>query len=180
MARGSRLYQGRVELADTDRGYYQRLEPATALHPSESVDRLVLRLLAYLVLHEPGLTFRGGGVSQGEEPDLAVRDDSGAISHWIDVGTPAAERLRKAARRGRRLTVVTHEELLHRWKRQHGESLPAFDGSILVLQSALVNSLAEELPRRIRWQATISGATLFLEHEGRSLSSTLELLDASR
>ena len=176
MAKGSRLYQGKVELADTDRGYYQALEPATALHPSESPERLVLRLLAYVILHEPGLSFRGGGVSQGEEPDLMVRDDSGEITHWIDVGTPTAERLHKAARKGRRLTVVTHEELLERWKRQHGGRLPPFDGSVLLLESALVTELARNLPRRIRWQATISGDTLFLESDEGSLSSPLRRL----
>ncbi len=174
MARGSRLVHGRILLADADRNRYEELRLDTARHPSESADRLVLRLLAFLLLHEEGITFRGGGVSEGEAPDLAVHDATGRPVHWIDVGTPARERLLRAARRAK-VTVVTHDGLLPRWRRRHGGRLPEFPGQILVLRHSLVESLAEGLDRRFRWQATISGGTLYLEADGRLFTSALEL-----
>ena len=172
MAQGSAVYRGVVELADSDANRYATLELATSLHPSESRERLALRLLAWLLLYEEGMAFRGGGVSDGEAPDLAVRDADGNILHWIEVGTPTETRLQKAARRTK-VTVVTHEGVLRRWQSQHKGRLPGFEGEILVLDEALVRPLAERLSRRFRWQATISGDTLYLEDGSGSLSSPL-------
>ncbi len=178
MAQGSVVYRGEIELADSDTQRYTTLEPATSLHPSESGERLALRLLAWLLLYEEGMAFRSGGVSEGEEPDLAVRDPGGGILHWIEVGTPAEARLQKASRRTK-VTVVTHEGLLRRWRSQHKGRLPGFDGEILVLDEALVVPLSEQLARRFRWQATISGDTLYLETGSASLSSPLRRIPAS-
>lgn len=172
MAQGSAVYRGEIELADSDSHRYETLALSTSLHPSESRERLVLRLLAWLLLNEEGIAFRGGGVSEGEAPDLAVHHPDGSIRHWIEVGTPAEARLQKAARRTR-VTVVTRDGLLRRWKSRHRGELPRFEGEILVLDEALVVPLAEQLPRRFRWQATLSGETLYLESDGGSFTSPL-------
>lgn len=179
MTQGAQLYRGEIELADSDQDRYHSLSLSTPLHPSESLERLVLRLLAHLLLYQPGITFRDGGVSQGEEPDLAVRDATGRISHWIEVGTPAEERLRKANRHTQ-VSVVTHEGLLVRWQRQHKNQLPVFDGEILILEKEMVSALTEQLARRFRWQATITGGTLYLENSGVSLTSSLRRIAAGR
>ncbi|WP_456379261.1 YaeQ family protein [Thiolapillus sp.] len=173
MAQGSQLYHGHIQLSDTDRQCYETLEFSTPQHPSEKPERLVLRLLAYALLYEPGLEFRKGGVSQGDAPDLAVRDDVNRILHWIDLGTPALERLRKAARHTPKVSVVTHDGLLARWKRQHGNQLPDFQGNILSLDEELVMTLSRSLPRRFDWQATISGGILYLDNAEESLISPL-------
>ncbi len=173
MAQGSQLYHGQIQLSDTDQQRYESLEFSTPQHPSETPERLVLRLLAYALLYEPGLAFRKGGLSEGNAPDLAVRDQADHILHWIDVGTPALERLQKAARHMPSVSVVTHEGLLLRWKRQHGNRLPEFQGNILSLETNLVTSLAQSLPRRFEWQATISGGMLYLDTKGLSLISAL-------
>jgi len=175
VSQGSRLYHGRVSLSDVDGNRYLQLETSTALHPSEPLDRLVLRLLAWLLLHEEGVVFRSGGVSQGDEPDLAVREADGRLVHWIDVGTPSATRLQKAAHTAK-VSVVTHEALLLRWKRQHGGQLPEFGGQILVLDTDLVTTLSAGLRRRFRWQATITGGTLYLDDGDHTLASGLRRL----
>ena len=174
MAQGSQLYHAHIQLSDSDEQRYATLDFATPQHPSEKPERLVLRLLAYVLLHEPGLAFRKGGLSQGDAPDLAVRDDTDRILHWIDVGTPALERLQKATRHTPRVSVVTHDGLLRRWKRQHGDRLPAFQGRILSLDRELVEALAQSLTRRFAWQCTISGGVLYLDTDNLSLSTPLE------
>ncbi|WP_456414907.1 YaeQ family protein [Thiolapillus sp.] len=176
MAQGSQLYHARIQLADTDRQCYETLAFSTPQHPSEKPERLVLRLLAYALLYEPGLEFRKGGLSEGEAPDLAIRDGSNRILHWIDLGTPALGRLRKAARHTPKVSVVTHEGLLLRWKRQHGNQLPDFQGDILSLDEELVVTLSRSLPRRFDWQATISGGVLYLDSTEASRSSPLRRL----
>ena len=141
MAQGSQVYHVEIQLADADRGRYADLQFSTPQHPSETVERLILRLLAYALLYQEGMDFRKGGVSQGEEPDLSVHDLTGQLQHWIEIGTPAEERLLKAGRHTPKVTVFTHDGLLRRWKSQHGGRLPAFNGRILCLQADLVENL---------------------------------------
>ncbi len=176
MAQGSQLYHAHIQLSDTDGQRYETLAFSTPQHPSEKPERLVLRLLAYVLLYEPGLAFRKGGLSQGDAPDLAVRDNTDRILHWIDVGTPALDRLQKAARRTPQVSVVTHDGLLRRWKRQHGDQLPDFQGRILSLDRELIETLAKTLTRRFEWQCTVSGGVLYLDADNLSLSSPLESL----
>ncbi|WP_457666369.1 YaeQ family protein [Thiolapillus sp.] len=173
MAQGSQLYHGRIQLSDTDNQRYENLEFSTPQHPSEKAERLILRILAYTLLYEPGMAFRKGGLSEGDAPDVAVRDMDDRILHWIDVGTPALERLQKAARHTPRVSVVTHNGLLLRWKRQHGDRLPEFSGQILSLDGELIEVLARSLPRRFEWQATVSGDVLYLDSKDFSLSSSM-------
>jgi uncharacterized protein YaeQ len=174
MAQGSQLYHGHIRLSDTDEHRYESLSFSTPQHPSEKPERLVLRLLAYALLYEQGMGFRKGGLSEGEAPDLSVKDDTDRILHWIDVGTPALERLQKAAKRTPRVSVVTHSGLLLRWKKQHGEQLPDFTGHILSVDEKLVTALAASLPRRFDWQLTISGGILYLDDQAQALESPLK------
>jgi uncharacterized protein YaeQ len=173
MAQGSQVFHVEIQLADTDQEKYASLQFSTPRHPSETAERLMLRLLASALFHEEGLEFRKGGVSQGDEPDLSVHDLTGQLQHWIEVGTPAQDRLQKAARHTPRVSVVTHDGLLRRWQSQHGGKLPEFGGSILCLEADLVENLSQALPRRIQWQMTISGGTLYLDTGEQSLSSNL-------
>ncbi len=173
MAQGSQVYHVEIQLADADRGRYADLQFSTPQHPSETVERLILRLLAYALLHEEGMDFRKGGVSQGEEPDLSVHDLTGRLQHWIEIGTPAEERLLKAGRHTPRVTVFTHDGLLRRWKSRHGGKLPAFDGRLLCLEADLVENLGLALPRRIQWQMTISGGILYLDTGDNHYSSSI-------
>ncbi len=173
MAQGSQVYHVEIQLADADRGRYADLQFSTPQHPSETVERLILRLLAYALLYQEGMDFRKGGVSQGEEPDLSVHDLTGQLQHWIEIGTPAEERLLKAGRHTPKVTVFTHDGLLRRWKSQHGGRLPAFNGRILCLQADLVENLGQALPRRVQWQTTISGGMLYLDTGDGHYSSSI-------
>jgi len=107
MALTATIYNFDVELADTDRHVYESLALRVARHPSESEEYLVTRLIAYLLEFSPGIEF-SRGVSSPEEPAIAVRDLTGAIVAWIDIGTPDAERLHKASKLAARVAVYTH------------------------------------------------------------------------
>ena len=97
MALNATIYNFDVELADNDRQVYESLALRVARHPSESEEYLVARLLAYLLEFAEGIEF-SRGVSTPDEPAIAVRDLTGAIATWIDIGTPDAERLHKASK----------------------------------------------------------------------------------
>src|SRR6186997_3599023 len=97
MALGATIHNFDIELADSDRQVYESLALRVARHPSESEEYLVTRLLAYLLEFAEGIEF-SRGVSDPDDPAIAIRDRTGAITTWIDVGTPDAARLHKASK----------------------------------------------------------------------------------
>ena len=109
MALQATIYNFDIELADNDRAVYESLALRLARHPSESDEHLIARLLAYLLEFTSGIAF-SRGVSEPDEPAIAVRDPTGAITTWIDIGSPDAGRLHKASKAAPRVVVYTHKE----------------------------------------------------------------------
>ena len=107
MALPSTIYNFDIDLADADRGVYESLALRVARHPSESEQHLVARVLAYALEFADGITF-SGGVAEPEEPTISIRDLTGAIRAWIEVGAPDAARLHKAPKAVPRVAVYTH------------------------------------------------------------------------
>ena len=111
MALTATMHHLAVALSDVDRGVYEELDLRVAQHPSESMRFLITRALAYCLSYEEGIAFSKGGLSNAEEPALSIRDATGILLAWIDVGAPSAERLHKAAKAARRVAVFTHTDL---------------------------------------------------------------------
>ena len=91
MALTSTLYNFDIDLADSDRGVYETLALRVARHPSESEDYLVARVLAYAMEYTEGIEFSSGGLSSPDDPALVVRDLTGTVRSWIEIGTPNAD-----------------------------------------------------------------------------------------
>jgi hypothetical protein len=95
MALGATIYVFKIDLADSDRGVYQPLELRVARHPSETEDHLLTRVLAYCLEYTEGIAF-SNGLFDSDQPTIAVRDLTGSLRVWIDVGAPEAARLHRA------------------------------------------------------------------------------------
>src|SRR5580692_10854733 len=108
MALTATMHHFHVTVSDVDRAVYQTLDFRVARHPSESGRYLTTRTLAYCLSYEDGIAFSKGGLSSAEEPPITVRDPTGILLAWIDVGSPSAERLHKAAKAARRVALYTH------------------------------------------------------------------------
>src|SRR5262245_22975078 len=102
MATGSRIYKAEVEIADMDRNYYQSHSLTLACHPSETDERMMIRLLAFVMYANEHLEF-GRGISTQGEPDLWLKDLTGSIDLWIDVGSPDEKDIRKASGKSKRV-----------------------------------------------------------------------------
>ena len=109
MALGSTIYAFDIELADVDRNAYETLALRVAQHPSETPDYLVARVLAYCLEHADGIGF-SKGLSDPGEPAIFVRDLTGALMAWIDIGLPEPERLHRASKAAPRVAVYTHKD----------------------------------------------------------------------
>src|SRR3954469_10303516 len=112
MALTATMHHFQITLSDVDRSVYESLDLRVARHPSETLRYLVTRTLAYCFSYEEGIAFSKGGLSSAEEAPVFIRDPTGVLVAWIDVGAPSAERLHKAAKAAGRVAVFTHVPLV--------------------------------------------------------------------
>jgi len=138
-----------IELADVDRQVYETIELRVARHPSESEEYLVTRLLAYCLEYAEGIAF-SSGISDPDEPTIAVRDLTGAIRVWIEVGAPNAARVHKAGKAASRVAVYTHrdpDQLLRQWAGERIYRAEALE--LYSIDRALVAAFVARLDRRM-------------------------------
>jgi uncharacterized protein YaeQ len=103
----STIFKAELSIADIDRGYYREHALTLARHPSETDERMMVRLLAFALHADEALQF-GRGLSAEDEPDLVQRDLTGAIERWIEVGLPDEREVRKACGRAREVVVLAY------------------------------------------------------------------------
>jgi uncharacterized protein YaeQ len=162
VALGATIYNFDIELADNDRHTYESLALRVARHPSESEEYLVTRLLAYLLEFAEGIEF-SRGVSDPDAPAIAVRDLTGALMSWIDIGTPDAARLHRAAKAAARVVVYTHKEPMQFLKQLAGEKIHNADAlELYAIDRGLVAALVARLERRVAFSVSIADRELYL------------------
>ncbi len=157
MALTSTVYTCDIDLADHDRQVYETLALRVARHPSESEEYFWTRLLAYAAEFVDGIAFSRGGLSDADAPAIAVRDLTGGILAWIDVGLPEADRLHRAMKAAPRVAVYTHRDPVQWLKRLAGERIHrAAALELYEIGGGLVASLATHLDRRLAFALSIS------------------------
>ena len=170
MALTSTIYNFDVELADVDRGVYETLAIRAALHPSETEDSLLTRLLAYCLEYEEGLAF-SKGLSDGDEPALWVREPDGRIRAWIEIGAPDAARLHKASKTADRVAVYTQKDPASLLRRLEGERIHrAAEIPIYGIDRRLLADLGGILDRRMAIHLSVTGRQLYVDGGGKSLT----------
>ena len=179
MALGATIYNFDVELADNDRQVYESIALRVARHPSESEEYLVARVLAYLMEFTEGIEF-SRGVSDPTDPTIAIRDLTGAVTSWIDIGAPDAARLHRAAKSAPRVAVYTHKDPTLFLKQLAGEKIYNADAlELYALDRTLVDALVARLERRVAFSLSISGRELFLSIGTDNLSGAVVRLATS-
>ena len=175
MARGATLYRATIELSLIDRGIYAEPTISIAQHPSETLERTLVRLLAFALCFEEGLEF-GRGVSATDEPDLWSREGDGRPRLWIEVGQPEAKRLLKAAPHAGRVKLFACGDNLWRYKKAQFENFEAPENvSIAAFDPAFVLRVAAATHRQIRWSLTLSEGILFLSTGEDSFETSPEI-----
>lgn len=160
-----------VQLADMDRGVFEEYALRVARHPSETDAYMLTRVIAYGLEYAEGIVF-GGTVSQSDEPAVLVRDLTGAITVWIEVGAPDAERLHYGSRLAERTVVYTHRDpakVMAPWadKRIHR----AEDIRVYSFDPGFIDSAVPLLERRNVLSLTVTEQTLYLSLNGTMLTT---------
>lgn len=174
MALTSTMYNFDINLADTDREIYLPLKCAAALHPSETLEFMATRVLAYCLEYHEQLVFTKG-LSDATEPALWSKHLDGRIMSWIEVGTPAAARLHKAAKISERVAVYTHKAasvLMHQLKGEtiyRREEIPIYS-----FEPNFLSTIAQRIERRTRLNISRSERQIYLDIGGETFLSVLE------
>lgn len=176
MALTATIYNFDVDLADNDRGVYESLAIRFAQHPSESDEYLIARLLAYLLEYAEGITV-SRGVSEPEEPTISVRDLTGAITSWIEIGTPDTARLHKASKAAARVVVYCHKDPAQ-WLRQVDRTaIHRADAlELYTIDRSLIADLVTRLDRRLSFAASITDRDIHIAIGSDQLSGTVTRL----
>jgi uncharacterized protein YaeQ len=170
----STIYNFDITLADVDRGVYETLAVRAALHPSESLEYLATRLLAYCLEYEEGITFSKGGVSGPDEPPLWVPAPDGGIKTWIEIGLPAPDRLHKASKSASRVVVYTHRDPATIVRQAAGQRIHrASEIEIYGLDRGFLAELTPLLDRRTRFDLSVTGKHLYLTLGSRGLNGAV-------
>ncbi|ATE59570.1 YaeQ family protein [Thauera sinica] len=155
MALKATIYKAELQIADMDRGHYGDYNLTIARHPSETDERMMVRLLAFALFADPALAF-GKGLCVDDEPDLWQRDLTGAIERWIDVGQPDEKWIRKACGRAGEVVVVSYGRAADIWWNGVRDRLGRQDKlSVLNLPPEAAPQLAQLTERGMRLQFTI-------------------------
>ena len=174
MALTATIYHFTIRLSDVDRGVYQTLELKVARHPSESEEYLVTRMLAYCLEYAEGIAF-SRGLSEPDEPAIAVPDLTGALQTWVEIGSPDAARLHKAAKAAPRVAVYTHKDPAQLARALDGERIHRAEAlELYSLGRDLVAALVRRLARRNDLDLSVNDRHLYVTIGGESLSSELE------
>lgn len=167
MAPKATVYKAELQVSDMDRQYYATHQLTLAQHPSETTERLMLRLAAFALHADERLQF-GKGLSSEDEPDLWRSELDGEIAQWIDLGQPDGQRIRKACGRARQVVIISYGgrsgEL---WWNKIGASLARSRNlTVLDVPSAAAQALGALADRSMQLQCLIQdGHAQFIDGE---------------
>jgi uncharacterized protein YaeQ len=162
MALKATIYKANIELADMDRNYYDSLQLTIAQHPSENAQRLMVRLIAYLLNAHPDLQF-GKGVSDEDEAAIWQINYSDEIELWIELGQLDEKRLKKASNQAKAVKLYCYGSSVNTWWTQTQASLSKYPKlSIEQFSPETCDALVKLLSRNMEFQCSIQDGQLWL------------------
>jgi uncharacterized protein YaeQ len=180
MALKATIFKADLQIADMDRNYYQDHALTIARHPSETDERMMIRVLAFIIHAHEALAF-GKGLSAEDEPDLWQKDLTGAIDLWIEVGQPDDKRILKACGRSARVVVYCYSSTSNIWWNQVGSRIErAKNLTVINVPSAVSQALAAFAERSMQMQCTIQDGQIWITCNDETVQVDLTVLQGVR
>jgi uncharacterized protein YaeQ len=173
MALTATIYNLRIDLADIDRSVYEKLDFCIARHPSEAMEYMFMRVLAYCLEYRDGIELTQG-VAAGNEPAVLIRDLTGRITAWIEVGMPDPHRLHRGLKLAGRAAVYTHrdvQKLLAQLSAANIDRLSTVP--VYEFDRAFVDEIAALLDRRSDLSISVTERELYLDIRSRTFIATI-------
>lgn len=165
MAIKATVFKATLQIADLDRYYYADHTLTIAQHPSETEERMMVRLTAFALYADEALTF-GQGISNDDEPDLWHKDLTGAIERWIVVGLPDERAIRKACGRADKVVIISFGRAAEIWWNENRNKLTRLDNlTVLRLPVDVTQALTKLVNRTMQLQCTIQEGQMMITSE---------------
>jgi len=169
MALKATIFKAQIRIADMERAYYAEHALTLARHPSETDERMMLRIAAFALNAHESLEF-GKGLSDEDEPALWRKSLTGTIEQWIEIGTPDAKRLRKACGRAQMVCVYTYGRGAAIWWKENAQELARHENlavwTLSVEESQALTGLTD---RNMKLEFTVQDGIVFAGDEQRSV-----------
>jgi uncharacterized protein YaeQ len=179
MALKATIFKAELRIADVDRNYYRDHALTIARHPSETDERMMVRVLAFALHAHDALAF-GKGLGADDEPDLWQKDLTGAIEVWIDVGQPDDKRVRRACGRAAQVFIYAYgDRVVDKWWDRAREGLEHVSNlRVLKLSSTSSQAAARLAERTMRLDCTIQDGRIWLADATQTVEIDLEPINA--
>jgi len=179
MAIKATVFKAALQVADMDRHYYAGHALTLARHPSETDERMMVRLLAFALYADEALAF-GKGLSSDDEPDLWQKDLTGVIERWIEVGLPDERTLRKASGRAAQVVAVSYGRAAHIWWNENRDKLQRLSNlTVLNLPVEATLALASLSSRTMQLQYTIQEGLIMVTSDAGMIEVEPQVLHGS-
>ena len=172
------IYKFKIALTDLNRQYYDTLNLTIAQHPSETLERMMARMLAFCLNAQEPLAFTKG-LSSAEEPDLWAHTPDGRIALWIDVGEPDPERIKKATRIAQTVKVYSFNSKSNVWWMQEQAKFNPLNAAIYRFQWPDIQALAKLTQRTMDISVTVSEESAYVAAEAGECEVSWLLLNSN-
>jgi uncharacterized protein YaeQ len=173
MALTATIYSFDTELADIDRRVYETLDLRLARQPSETLEYMFTRFLAYCLEYTEGIEHTEG-VAVGDEPAVLVRDLTGRVTAWVEVGMPDSQRLHRGSKLAGRVAVYTHRNIAQVLAELSGKKIHrAAEIPVYEFGRGFVEAVAAVLQRRANVSVSITERQLYLEISGQTFNTEI-------
>jgi uncharacterized protein YaeQ len=159
MALKPTIFKLQLHISNFDDDVYASSQLTLAQHPSETAERLTARIIAYCLNYHEQLVFTSG-LSSPDEPDIRQHSLDGRTLHWIDMGEPSVDRIKKACRQTERLSVYSYNTKSDVWWRENSKNFEALSASYFQLDWQQVSELSKIICRTMEWSVSISSGVL--------------------
>lgn len=179
MALKSTIFKAELQVSDMNRHYYGSHSLTIAQHPSETNERMMVRILAFALNAGESLVF-GNGISADDEPDLWQKDLTGSIDLWIDVGMPDEKLVRRACGRARKVIVYPYGGKVAKmwWDQANDKLAKAANLQVLNIPLETSRALAALATRNMQLQCTIQEEQIWFSGGTNTVSVQLEQFKA--
>ena len=168
MALKPTIYKLHLNISDLNRGYYDAINLTIALHPSEKVERMMARIVAYALNAQENLSLTKG-LSVVEEPDIWLKTLDDQVKLWIDIGEPSADRIKKSSRLASEVRVYSFNSKSDTWWEQGKSQFQVFKNvKFYQFNWQHIQELSQMVERNMDWSMSISDDTIYVSTENET------------
>ncbi|WP_354624520.1 YaeQ family protein [Psychromonas sp. MME2] len=164
MALKPTIFKMNINLSDLNRDVYETLNLTVAQHPSETLERMMARVVAYCLNAQEFLSFTKG-LSVADDPDIWAKGLDDQFLLWIDVGEPAFERIKKASHQAKQVKVYSFNSKSDVWWKQSQADFATVKVEVNQLQFVQIQALAKLVKRTMDFSVTITGDSAYIATE---------------